>query len=71
MSAALDELLQRASALPREERVQLVKLLADDLAQDASSNGVGRWRSRRSGRPDESHDAAAVLMSVLHGAPTE
>lgn len=71
MSAALDELLQRASALPREERARLVQLLAEGLANDAPANGPVVLPTAEVWSPYDAHDAAAVLLSVLHGTPTE
>lgn len=71
MSAALDEVLQRASALPREERARLVLLLAEGLASDAPANGSAARPTAEVWSPYDAHDAAAVLLGVLQGNPTE
>ena len=71
MSAAFDELLQRASALPLEERARLARLLADGLAHDAPANHGDALPTAEVWSPYDAHDAAAVLLRVLSGDLTE
>lgn len=71
MSAAFDELLQRARSLPREERARLAQLLVDGLAHDAPANLADALPTAEVWSPYDAHDAAAVLLRVLAGDPTE
>jgi hypothetical protein len=69
MSAALDELLQRASALPREERARLALLLAEGLASDAPANGPAALPTAEVWSPYNAHDATSAQLGVHHVTP--
>lgn len=68
MTAAVVELLERASALPKSERLRLVHALVEGLARE-EGEAVVMPAEATVWSPHEAHDAAAAMLRYLAETP--
>lgn len=69
MTAAVVELLERASALPKSERLRLVHALVEGLAREEGEAAVVMPAEATVWSPHEAHDAAAAMLRYLDETP--
>ena len=68
MTAAVVELLERASALPKSERLRLVHALVEGLARE-EGEAVVMPTEATVWSPFEAYDAAAAMLRYLDETP--
>lgn len=68
MPTVVAEILERAAALPKADRLRLVHALVEGLAREGASDLVVPTEAE-AWSPYEAHDAAAAMLRYLAEAP--
>jgi hypothetical protein len=68
---SLAELLPAVRGLSRSDKLQLIQVLAADLAQAEALAPIAPGKTYPLRSPDRAYDAAAVLLQVLEAERTQ